>query len=117
MANISSERVASTMQKELANIINEHVKDDRVGYINLTEVRLTKDKSFATIFYSILSDDKKIIEKAASEIAKATPLIKKDLAKKMSSLRRQPDLLFKYDEALAYGNHIDKLLKTINKWS
>jgi ribosome-binding factor A len=36
-----------------------------------------------------------------------------ELAKKIRNVRKIPELVFKYDEALAYGNHIDQLLKTI----
>ena len=36
-----------------------------------------------------------------------------ELAKKIKNIRKIPELVFSYDEALAYGNHIDKLLKEI----
>ncbi len=112
---ITSERIASLIQRELASIVNETVKNGQVGYINLTEVRVTKDLSFATVYYTILSDDKAIIEKAAKLIEDSKVTIRMELAKKIKNIRKIPDLVFKYDEALAYGNHIDKLLKEIKK--
>jgi len=111
--SITTDRLASLIQRELASIVNQEVKDKSFGYINLTEVKVTKDVSFATIYYTILSDDPKIIEKSKVTIDEAKVTIRMELAKKINNIRKIPDLIFKYDEALAYGNHIDKILKTI----
>ena len=111
--SISIERLASLIQRELATIVNEEVKNSQVGYVNLTEVKVTKDLSYATIFYTVLSDDDDIIKKAQALLEKHTSKIRKRLAEKIRNIRKIPELLFKYDEALAYGNHIDQLLKTI----
>ncbi len=111
--SITTDRLASLIQRELASIVNQEVKDKSFGYINLTEVKVTKDVSFATIYYTILSDDPKIIEKSKDSIDEAKVTIRMELAKKIKNIRKIPDLIFKYDEALAYGNHIDKILKTI----
>jgi ribosome-binding factor A len=111
--SITTERLASLIQRELAPIINKEVKDKSFGYINLTEVKVTKDISYATIYYSILSDDPKVLEKAKLALEEAKVTIRMELAKKIKNIRKIPDLIFKYDEALAYGNHIDKILKSI----
>jgi ribosome-binding factor A len=111
--SITTERLASLIQRELAAIVNKEVKDKSFGYINLTEVKVTKDISYATIYYSILSDDPKVLEKAKLALEEAKVTIRMELAKKIKNIRKIPDLIFKYDEALAYGNHIDKILKSI----
>jgi ribosome-binding factor A len=111
--SITTERLASLIQRELASIVNLEVKDKSFGYINLTEVKVTKDVSFATIYYTILSDDPKIIDKAREAIDLSKVTIRMELAKKIKNIRKIPELIFKYDEALAYGNHIDKILRTI----
>ncbi|MFH0766809.1 MAG: 30S ribosome-binding factor RbfA [Bacillota bacterium] len=111
--SITTDRLASLIQRELASIVNQSVKDKSFGYINLTEVKVTKDMSFATIYYTILSDDPQVIERAHLSIDESKIVIRMELAKKINNIRRIPDLVFKYDEALAYGNHIDKLLKTL----
>lgn len=111
--SISVERLASLIQRELAIIVNHNIQNKEIGYINLTEVKVTKDKSIATIYYTILSDDEKDLKKAEELIEKNRGQIRMELAQKIKNIRKIPDLIFKYDEALAYGNHIDKLLKTI----
>lgn len=111
--SITTDRLASLIQRELASIVNQSVKDKSFGYINLTEVKVTKDLSFATVYFTILSDEAPVIDKAKEAIEAAKVTIRMELAKKIKNIRKIPDLIFKYDEALAYGNHIDKILKTI----
>ena len=94
--SISIERLASLIQRELANIVNEEVKNSQVGYVNLTEVKVTKDLSYATIFYTVLSDDDDIIKKAQALLEKHTSKIRKRLAEKIRNVRKIPELLFKY---------------------
>lgn len=111
--SITSERLASLVQKELAIIVNNVIKDGQIGYINLTEVKMSKDLSIATIYYTILSDDKEVLKKATEKINKMKATIRMDLAKKIKNVRKIPDLSFKYDEALAYGNHINEILSSL----
>lgn len=113
MANVSAERLGSLIQREIALIINEEIKDLQVGYINITEVKVTKDHSFATIYYTILSDDAEILDKATKLLGKHKVSVRMKLADKIRSTRRIPELIFKFDEALAYGNHIEKLLSEL----
>jgi ribosome-binding factor A len=111
--SVTTDRLASLIQRELASIVNAEVKDKSFGYINLTEVKVTKDMSYATVYYTILSDEPEVIDKAKEAIDKSKQTIRMELAKKIRNIRKIPDLIFKYDEALAYGNNIDKILKTI----
>jgi len=110
---LAADRLATIIQRELAVIINKKIKDTQVGYINLTEVKVTKDQSFANIYYTILSDDKAVIGTAGELLEENKANIRMELAKKINNVRRIPDLVFKYDEALAYGNHIEEILKTL----
>lgn len=111
--SVTTDRLASLIQRELAQIVNQEVRDKSFGYINLTEVKVTKDVSYATIYYTILSDEPDVLAHAKTAIEDAKVTIRMELAKKIRNIRKIPDLIFKYDEALAYGNHIDKILKTI----
>ncbi|MGE4320849.1 MAG: 30S ribosome-binding factor RbfA [Acholeplasmataceae bacterium] len=111
--SVTTERLASLIQRELASIVNKEVKDKSFGYINLTDVKVTKDLSFATIYYTILKDEKEMLKKAQDALDDSKATIRMELAKKIRNVRKIPDLVFKFDEALAYGNHIDEILKSL----
>lgn len=113
MSSISIERLNSLFLRELAVIINRENKSETISYYNLTEVRITRDLSYATVFYTILNDDAEVIKIAQANLEKINKQVRKELASKVNNLRKMPELIFKYDEALAYGNKIDKILKSI----
>ncbi|MBM7453498.1 ribosome-binding factor A [Acholeplasma morum] len=113
MSSLSIERLNSLVQRELAIIVNKENKSQEINYYNITEVKITRDLSYATVYYTILNDDPEVINKAQANLDKINKQIRKELAIKVNNLRKMPELIFKYDEALAYGNKIDKLLKSV----
>jgi len=111
--SVTIDRLASLIQRELASIVNEEVKDKSFGYINLTDVKVTKDMSYATVYYTILKDEKDMVKKSQDALEDVKTTIRMQLAKRIRNVRKIPQLIFKFDEALAYGNHIDDILKTL----
>ncbi|MBX4180566.1 MAG: ribosome-binding factor A, partial ['Prunus persica' phytoplasma PP2] len=57
----TAERLSSLIQKELV-LINDVIQDKQIGYINLTDVKVTKDLSFANVYYTILSYDPTVLK-------------------------------------------------------
>ena len=53
MENVTLERLQSLFLRELAVIVNKDRKVAGQMYFNITEVKITKDLSFATIYYTI----------------------------------------------------------------
>ncbi|MFA5692760.1 MAG: 30S ribosome-binding factor RbfA [Acholeplasmataceae bacterium] len=113
--SLSTERLGTIIQREIVHIINDIIKNSLVGFYTITETRVTKDLSFCTVYYTILSDDEETIKIAFELLEKHKKEIRMKLASKIRKARRIPDLIFKYDEALAYGNKIDNLLREIKK--
>jgi len=105
------QRLESTIQRTLSDIILKEVNNKSIGFITITEVRLTNDFSYLTVFYTILGqDNKKLAAKKALEQSKS--FIRITLAKRVK-MRKSPVLIFKYDESLDYGNRIEKGLKEV----
>ena len=104
-------RLESTIQRTLTEIFSREVKDKSIGFITITEVRLTKDLSYLTVYYTILGQDtKKDAAKKALDRSKA--FIRTTLAHRVN-MRKSPNLIFKYDESLEYGNRIEQGLKKL----
>ena len=53
MNNMRAERVGEQMKKEIMDIVNNKVKDPRVGFITITDVDLTNDLSRKSLPYSL----------------------------------------------------------------
>ncbi|MDR2828426.1 MAG: 30S ribosome-binding factor RbfA [Acholeplasmatales bacterium] len=115
MSVISQGRIASNILREITYILNDKIKDPVVGYVNVTDVKINKDLSVATVFYTIFKNDKETLDYTKKLLNDKNALLRMELARKMQSMRKVPELFFKYDTSLEYGNHIEEILENINK--
>src|SRR5690625_4721734 len=109
--NIRANRVAEQMKKEVGEILNQKIKDPRVGFVTVTDVELTNDLQQATVYISVLGKDE---EKEATLLAlsNATGFIRSEVGKRIR-LRKTPEIEFQFDEAHEYGNRIDEILRDL----
>ena len=102
------ERLEKIFEREIGTILCNS-KDNRLKFVTVTKVRVTNDLSFATIFYTVIGSEEQK-EGALKNLENAKGFIKSSLGKSLE-IRKIPDLIFKYDDSLEYGNHIDEILK------
>lgn len=110
MANRSN-RVAEQMKKELGEIIARKLKDPRIGFVTVTDVEVTGDLQQATVFITVLGDDKKRRE-TLKGLTQAKGFMRTEIGQRIR-LRKTPELMFELDKSFDYGNKIDNLLKQI----
>jgi len=105
------ERMADVLRHELARVLREEVRDPRVGFITLTDVRLSPDLRSARVFVSALDQDEPTTLEA---LERATPFIRRTLARS-AGLRFTPDLHFVFDHSVATGSRVESLLQEIRR--
>ncbi|EGQ3268090.1 30S ribosome-binding factor RbfA [Staphylococcus pseudintermedius] len=110
--NMRAERVGEQMKKELMDIINNKLKDPRVGFLTITDVQPTNDLSLAKVYLTVLGSDKER-ENTFKGLEKAKGFIKSEIGQRMR-LRIVPDLQFEYDESIEYGKRIERLIQDLN---
>ncbi len=101
-------QVADLLRAELASIIQHSLRDPRVGFVTLTEVRLSPDLKSARVFVSVLGDEAREDE-ALSALRRASGFLRRELAGRVS-LRQVPRLSFQPDPSLRQGARIDTIL-------
>lgn len=107
-------RVEQEIQKEVNNILLKRVRDPRVQGVTVTGVEMTGDLQQATIYYSILSEKASDVEKTQAGLDKAKGLIRRELGQKLT-LYKVPELEFKQDQSVRYGEKIDKLIAKLHQ--
>ena len=112
LSNIKIERLNHAIQEQISIILMREVKNEHLKFVTITGVETTSDLSFSKIYYTILDDSKK--ERTQEELEKASSFIRTKLAERVD-IRHTPELRFVYDTSIAYGEHIDKIIKEINK--
>jgi len=111
--SIRSKQVGEQMKKELSDIISRKLKDPRVGFVTVTDVEVSGDLQQATVFISVLGDDKKK-EETLIGLSKAKGFIRSEIGKRIR-LRKTPEIFFEFDESIDYGNRIETLLNQIQR--
>lgn len=113
MSNMRAERVGEQMKQEIMDIVNNKVKDPRVGFLTITDVELTNDLSHAKVYLTVLGSNKEI-DNTFKALEKAKGFIKSELGSRMR-LRIIPDLTFEYDKSIEYGNKIERMIQDLHK--
>jgi ribosome-binding factor A len=111
--SVRANRVGEQMKKELGEIISRKIKDPRIGFVTVTDVQVTGDLQQATVYISVLGDEKQR-ENTLMGLAKAKGFIRSEIGQRIR-LRKTPEILFEFDESIGYGNKIDVLLHQIHQ--
>ncbi len=101
-------RVADRIHVVVAEMLERRIKDVRLGFVTITDVRVTGDTQHASIFYTVLGDDD---QRTASGVAleSARGLIRSEVGKQLG-MRHTPTLEFILDALPESAAHIEDLL-------
>jgi ribosome-binding factor A len=102
-----TERVQSIITRSLAEIIQFKVKDPRLGFVSIPEVKVSNDFSHAKIYVSFLKDED--ILPGMEVLEKSKGFIRSELAKRLD-IRRVPELSFELDETYKKAKELEDLI-------
>jgi ribosome-binding factor A len=101
-------RVADEIQRLIVDALRRKVRDDRFKWVSVTSVDVSKDLSYAKIYYTSLS--KEVSETDLSHaFNKARGFFRSYLAQELK-LRIVPNLRFIFDDSLEYGQKMSDLI-------
>ncbi len=105
-----TDRVAGQLQREIALLIHDEVKDPRVGFVTVSAVQVTKDLSHAKIYFTLLDEDPQARIAAQQALNHAAGFLRHLVGQRMR-LRVVPQLAFHYDEAADRGMRLSALIE------
>lgn len=112
MTNVKIERINHMIMEEISKILMLEIKDEDIKFVTVTSCDTTTDLSFCKVYVTVLDQENK--DKALKALNNASSFIRSELAKRIE-IRHIPELKFLYDESIAYGEHIDKIIDKINE--
>jgi ribosome-binding factor A len=92
----------------VATMLERRVKDPRLGFVTITDVRVTGDGQHASIFYTVMGDETARAETAAALVS-ATGLLRSEVGKQLGA-RHTPSLEFFLDSVPETAREIEELL-------
>lgn len=112
MASPRVRKIADRIQVIVAEMLERRIKDPRLGFVTVTDVRLTGDSQQATIFYTVLDasgDDEAALASTAAALESAKGLLRSEVAKQLG-MRTAPTLTFIADALPESARHLDEVL-------
>jgi ribosome-binding factor A len=102
-----SERLASQIQRELASLIQNHVKDPRMAAPSILDVIVSKDLSQAKVYFSVLNDEDS--HQTQEALDHASGYLQREIGKVLKA-RLTPRLVFIYDDTNIRGRNMSDLI-------
>jgi ribosome-binding factor A len=101
-------KLADRIQQIVAEMLERRIKDPRLGFVTVTDTRITNDLRDATVYYTVYgTDDEQAGTAAALESAKG--VIRSEVGRQ-TGVRHAPSLTFVADSLMENAAHIDDLL-------
>lgn len=113
MGELRVRKIQEFIKQEVSNILLRELKDPRLGFVTVTDARITGDLREATVYVSLFGkpEEKQDTMKALKH---ATGYIRTEVGRRLE-IRYSPTIEFKEDTSLDYGMKIDKILRDIEK--
>jgi ribosome-binding factor A len=107
-----TDRVSDVLQREIADLIQHHVKDPRlVSMITVSAVEISRDLSYAKIYVTQLDNDPQSIKQNLKILNHAAGYLRAELGHRIK-LRITPQLKFIYDESISHGAYLSGLINS-----
>ena len=103
-----SERVAGSLRRELAKLIQMELKDPEVGFIGLSDVEVTRDLAHAKVFVTVFESEK--ANSTLKALKRAAGFLRSRLSQEMR-IRSVPELHFHHDASVETGQRMDSLIE------
>lgn len=101
-------KIADRIHVIVAEMLERRIKDPRLGFVTVTDVRLTGDSQQATIFYTVLGAEEDMVATAAA-LESAKGVLRSEVGKQLG-MRLVPSLTFVHDALPESARALDEVL-------
>ena len=107
------DRIGDQIRTEISDLLFREVHDPGIGFVTITRVQVTADLQIARVYYTTMADQAARTD-TAKALKRATPFLRHQLAGRLS-LRRMPEIEFRFDQSVEQHDRIEKLLHEIHE--
>jgi ribosome-binding factor A len=107
------EKVREFIKEQVSEIIQQKLKDPRIGFVSVTDVEVTGDLRHAKIFVSVLGDDQAKTD-TMTGLASAIRYVRGELGRRLQ-MRFTPEILFRLDESIERGTRVMSLIREVSE--
>jgi ribosome-binding factor A len=103
-----AQKLGERIVQIVAEMLERRIKDPRLGFVTITEARVTGDLREATVFYTVYGSDEEVADTAAA-LASATGLLRSEVGKQ-TGIKHTPSLSFTRDTVPDTARNIEDLV-------
>jgi len=103
-------RTVDRLRRVLAETIRTELRDPRVGFVTLTDVKLSPDMRYAVAYVTVLGTENR--DDSLAALNHAAPFVRRLLARR-AGLRHTPQLRFLPDEAVERGTRLEQIFEEL----
>ena len=104
-----TDRIADQIQRELSRLLQFERKDPRVNLATIQDVTVSRDLSFADVYFTLLGKGEEEGAEAEEVLVKASGFLRSSLAQSLNT-RTTPKLRFHYDMTPERAAHLSQLI-------
>lgn len=105
-----NDRVSDALQRELAELIRDEVRDPRLKMVNITAVEVNRDLANAKVFVTFVGTDSEDESRQATDVLNGASGFLRSLLAKRMQMRTTPRLHFIYDPTSKRGQDLSALI-------
>lgn len=108
MGNPRYIKVAEQIRVIVAELIERRIKDPRLGFVTVTEVRITGDGRDATVFYTVMGDEQ-ARQDTADALESSKGMIRSSVGRQLG-MKFTPTIAFALDAVPESAAHLEDVL-------
>ncbi len=106
-------KIADRIQVTVAEMLERRIKDPRLGFVTVTDVRVSGDAQHASVFYTVFGEEDQVAGSAVA-LESAKGLIRSEVGKQLGT-RHVPTLEFIHDALPETARHMEELLAQVRE--
>jgi ribosome-binding factor A len=111
MSKKYEQRITDLVRQHVCDLLEREINDPRIQGVTVTDVEVTQDTKYATVFYSVIGDDARKTE-VRDGLRSAAGWVSRELGKRLRT-RNSPHVKFQFDASLERGDRMSQLLDEI----
>ncbi len=101
----NNERIIADISKAIREIVQYEIKNETIGFLTITDVKVSNDRSYAKVYVSFFNNGEKNIEK----LNKLKGYVRSSLSKKIHT-RRVPEISFVLDDSFFKAEKVEQAI-------
>jgi len=106
-----TDRIRQKLWRDISDVLRRSVKGYDLSAVTITDVKISRDYKYATVYYTLMRTDR-AHEEMAEILNKVCPIVQSEAGRRLG-IRVVPKLSFEFDNSIERGMRLGELFSQI----